>query len=108
MLRRTLLLLVGLTPALSAQALPRTTAERTNYTATSTSADVGVFLDSLELAGLPVTVTAMGTSAQGRPIYLVIASDPGVTSAAEAKASGKLVVYVQANIHAGEVEGKEA
>src|SRR5690348_760239 len=50
----------------------------------------------------------MGTSTLGKPIYLVIASDPPVTSAAEAAASGKTVVYVQANIHAGEVEGKEA
>jgi hypothetical protein len=108
MIRRALLLLIGVAPTLSSQALPKTTAERTNYTATSTSTDVGVFLDSLELAGLPLTVTEMGKSAQGRPIYLVIASDPGVTSAAEAAQSGKLVVYVQANIHAGEVEGKEA
>jgi hypothetical protein len=31
-----------------------------------------------------------------------------VTSAAEARRAGKLVVYLQGNIHAGEVEGKEA
>ena len=91
-----------------AQAYPRTTAERTNYTQTSTAADVGVFLDSLQMAGAPVAVGQMGTSTLGKPIYLVVASDPPVTSAAEAAASGKLVVYVQANIHAGEVEGKEA
>src|SRR5438094_1409058 len=50
----------------------------------------------------------MGTSALGKPIYFVIASDPTVTSPGEAAASGKLVVYLQANIHGGEVEGKEA
>src|SRR5204862_549155 len=44
----------------------------------------------------------------GRPILFVIAADPAVTSAAEAAASGKVVVYLQANIHGGEVEGKEA
>ena len=92
----------------AAQGLPKTTAERTNYQQTSTSADVGLFLDSLQLAGAPIAVGTMGTSTLGKPIYLVIASDPPVTSAAEAAASGKLVVYVQANIHAGEVEGKEA
>ncbi len=94
--------------SLAAQALPRTTAERSNYAATSTSAEVGAFLDSLELAGAPIAVSEMGTSALGRPIYLVIAADPAVTTGAEAAASGKLVVYLQANIHAGEVEGKEA
>jgi hypothetical protein len=92
----------------NAQALPRTTAERTNYAQTSTSADVGAFLDSLQMAGAPIAVGQMGMSTLGKPVYLVIASDPPVTSAAEAAASGKLVVYIQANIHAGEVEGKEA
>jgi hypothetical protein len=91
-----------------AQALPRTTAERTNYQASSTDADVGAFLDSLVQAGTPVALSDMGTSTLGHPIYLVIASDPAVATAGEAAASGKLVVYIQANIHAGEVEGKEA
>jgi Zinc carboxypeptidase len=90
------------------QPLPRTTAERTDYRETSTTADVAAFLDSLQLAGAPVTVSSMGTSALGKPILLVVASNPPVTAAAEAARSGKLVVYVQANIHAGEVEGKEA
>ena len=91
-----------------AQALPRTTAERTNYQATSTDADVGAFLDSLARAGAPIALSDMGTSTLGHPIYLVIASDPAIMTPGEAAASGKLVVYIQANIHAGEVEGKEA
>ncbi len=106
--RHLVLFLAVTASSLAAQALPRTTAERTNYAATSTSAEVGAFLDSLELAGAPIAVSEMGTSALGRPIYFVIAADPAVTSGAEAVASGKLVVYLQANIHAGEVEGKEA
>lgn len=99
--------LAGALP-LAAQALPRTVPERTGDARTSTTAEVGAFLDSLQMAGLPVTVTTMGTTAEGRPLYLVIASAPRVTSPAEARASGKLVVYLQANIHGGEVEGKEA
>ncbi|HYL20256.1 MAG TPA: M14 family metallopeptidase [Gemmatimonadales bacterium] len=103
-----LAVLVARAPGLAAQALPQTTPERTGYASTSTNAEVGAFLDSLELAGAPVAVSELGTSALGKPIYFVIASDPPVTSAAEAAAAGKLVVYVQANIHGGEVEGKEA
>src|SRR6266700_4076841 len=98
----------AIAPRLAAQALPHTTAERSDYAATSTNADVGTFLDSLALAGAPVAVSEMGTSALGKPIYFVIASDPTVTSPGEAAASGKVVVYLQANIHGGEVEGKEA
>jgi len=100
--------LACLAPAAAAQTWPRTAAERSNFDSTSTSAEVGAFLDSLQLAGAPLAVTEMGRTVQGRPLYLVIASDPAVTSPAEAAASGKLVVYLQGNIHAGEVEGKEA
>jgi murein tripeptide amidase MpaA len=101
-------LLVVTGPGLVAQALPQTTPERTGYTATSTNAEVAACLDSLEFASAPLTVSELGTTALGRPIDLAIAADPPVTSAAEAAAAGKLVVYLQANIHAGEVEGKEA
>jgi len=94
--------------ALSAQTLPQTVAERTNFDSTSSTAQVGLFLDSLQLAGAPISVSSMGRTTLGKPLYLVIASDPAVTSPAEAAASGRLVVYLQGNIHAGEVEGKEA
>ncbi len=105
---RTLIPLVALASPLRAQTWPRTVPERTGYDSTSTAAQVGAFLDSLERAGAPLAVSVMGRSAYGRPLYLVIASDPPVTSPAEAAASGRLVVYLQGNIHAGEVEGKEA
>src|SRR5437879_8669332 len=100
--------LAATAPRLAAQALPQTTAERTNYAATSTNADVGAFLDSLTLAGAPVAVSEMGTSALGKPIYFVIASDPTLTSPGEAAASGKVVVYLQANFHGRAGEGKGA
>ena len=106
--RLTALVFALAAPALTAQTLPRTTAERTNYTATSTTAEVGAFLDSLHLAGAPIAASEIGTTALGKPIYFVIASDPPVTSPGEADVAGKLVVYLQANIHGGEVEGKEA
>jgi len=95
-------------PELAAQTLPRTTAERSNYVSTSTNDEVGAFLDSLELAGGPIAGSELGRTALGKPIFFVVASDPPVTSPGEAAAAGKLVVYLQANIHAGEVEGKEA
>ncbi len=94
--------------SVGAQQLPLTTAERTDYQQTSTTADVSAFLDSLQEAGAPITVGTMGRTAEGRPLLFVIASDPRITSPREAARSGKLVVYLQANIHGGEVEGKEA
>lgn len=103
----TLALLAGAGPV-HAQALPQTTPERTGFQETSTTADVAVFLDSLQAMGAPIAVGEMGRTAGGKPMLLVIASDPQVTSPREAARSGKLVVYIQANIHGGEVEGKEA
>ncbi len=38
----------------------------------------------------------------------MIFADPPIAQPREARASGKAVVFVMANIHAGEVEGKEA
>lgn len=88
--------------------LPRTVPEGTDYRETSTTAQVAAFLEGLQATGAPMTISTMGTSAQGKPILFLIVSDPRITSPGEAARSGKLVVYVQANIHAGEVEGKEA
>ncbi|MCE2901798.1 MAG: M14 family zinc carboxypeptidase [Gemmatimonas sp.] len=96
------------TPAPAPAAQPRTRAERTNFTETSSHADVIAFVDSLRTLGAPITVTELATSPMGKSVPLVIASRPRVASPEEARRLGRPVVYVQANIHAGEVEGKEA
>ena len=88
--------------------LPTTRPERTNYAETSRYADVIAFLDSLKRLNAPLAFGSIGRTSEGREIPYVIASRPLVLSAAEARATGKLIVYVQGNIHAGEVEGKEA
>jgi hypothetical protein len=87
---------------------PRTRAERTGYAETSHYADVVAFLDSLRAAGAPIRLGTLGTSPQGRAIPYVVASRPAVSTPDEARRLGRPIVYVQANIHAGEVEGKEA
>ena len=50
----------------------------------------------------------MGKSQGGKDIPVAILARPTVRTPEEAKASGKPVIYIQGNIHAGEVEGKEA
>ncbi|HEY0970808.1 MAG TPA: M14 family metallopeptidase [Gemmatimonadales bacterium] len=88
--------------------LPLTRAERTGYAETSTYADVIAFLDSLQARGAAMHRLTMGRTSEGRDIPVVVASRPLVRSAAEARATGRPIVYVQGNIHGGEVEGKEA
>ena len=99
------LVLACLSPALAAQT---TRAERTGYRQTSSYADVLGLLDSLQTITHDLRVGTLGSSPEGRAVPYVIASRPMVSSPAEAHRSGKPVIYLQANIHAGEVEGKEA
>lgn len=87
---------------------PRTRAERSGYRETSTYADVQAFLRALRARGAPVALGTIGTTSQGRPIPYIIASRPRVETPAQARALHRPIVYVNANIHAGEVEGKEA
>ena len=98
--------------ALVLAALPlaaqQTRAERSAYKETSTHADVVAFVDSLQTRGAKIHVGVIGKTTQGRELPYVIASRPLVTTPLEAKRLGRPIVYVQGNIHAGEVEGKEA
>ena len=86
----------------------QTRAERSKFTETSTHADVVAFIDSLQLRGAKIHVGNIGRTVQGRDLPYIIASRPLVTTPAEAKRLGRPIVYVQGNIHSGEVEGKEA
>ena len=89
-------------------ALPRTRPEVTKGAETSRYADVIAFLDSLQKLGVPMYRTVLGTSGQGRTLPLVVLSRPLVKTPAEAHALHRPIVYVEANIHSNEVEGKEA
>jgi hypothetical protein len=87
---------------------PLTRAERSRFIETSSYDDVRRFIDSLRTLGAKMTVGSIGRTREGREIPYVIASRPVVATPAEARRLHRPVVYVQANIHAGEVEGKEA
>ena len=88
--------------------LARTRAERTSYAETSTYADVISFIDSLQLDNVPFIREELGRTTEGRVLPLLILSRPNVATPLEARTLRRPIVYVQGNIHAGEVEGKEA
>ena len=87
---------------------PLTRAERMNFTETSHYEDVVAFIDSLKLLGAKIATGSIGKTIEGRELPYVIASRPLITTPAGARAAGRPIAYIQANIHAGEVEGKEA
>ncbi len=88
--------------------LPQTRAERSDYTETSQYADVIAFLDSLQKLDAPIVVGSIGKTTEGRDIPYVIASRPLVRTPEEARRLRRPIAYIQGNIHAGEVEGKES
>jgi hypothetical protein len=94
--------------ALGAQEGPVTVAEASGFTATSRYADVMEFVTELQRSSPLVRVESMGTSTEGRSIPLLVLGDPVPRSPLDLRHDDRVVVYFQANIHAGEVEGKEA
>ena len=93
---------------IAAQAGPRTQAERTGFLETSSHASVQAFLDSLVRPGRPIAGGVMGKTTEGRDLPYVIVSRPLYRTPETARRSGRPIVFVQGNIHSGEVEGKEA
>ena len=86
----------------------RTRAEISNYEETSTYADVERIMSGLATTSPLVYRESFGKTEQGRDMPLMVISDPQVTTPDTARRLGRPLVFVQANIHAGEVEGKEA
>ena len=85
-----------------------TVAERSDWQATATHAEVIDLIEAIASRSEVVRLGELGPSVEGRAIPLMILADPPVASAEVARASGKLVAFAFGNIHAGEVCGKEA
>jgi len=83
-----------------------TTAEKTNYEKTSTYGEVMAFISGLESSPY-MRLETIATSIEGRKIPLMVIGNPLPQNLSEV-GDGRIVVYIQANIHAGEIEGKEA
>ena len=93
---------------------PQTRAERSSYRETSRYAEVTAFLDSLATGSRALEVHSFGYTQEGRSLPLVgwdpgLEAGPGADAALVARGGEDRVrVVVLANIHAGEVAGKEA
>ena len=85
-----------------------TVAEKSNFTATSRYQEVIDLISELQKLSPNLVVQDIGLTAEGRRIPMLILSNPPVHSPLAARNLNKTIVYIQANIHAGEVEGKEA
>ena len=95
-------------PRTAAQkAWPLTRPEATSFTETSRYSDVTSFMQAMAAASPQIHLTTYGYTFEGRPLPLAVIGAPGATPE-QVLATHKTRIYIQGNIHAGEVEGKEA
>ena len=85
-----------------------TVAEESGYRRTSTHREVIEFLARLAPRTDRMAVLSMGASGLGQDMPVAVLSASRAFTPQAARAAGLPVVLVIANIHAGEVEGKEA
>jgi len=102
------LFLAYIPSSLAAEKEPLTVAESSAFTATSRYADVLKFIHRLQEQSSLIRVETLCISTEGRKIPLLVIGNPPPTSPLELNSDNRAAVYIQANIHAGEVEGKEA
>ncbi len=86
----------------------QTVAEKSDYKSTSDYNDVMFFINRLKKSSHYIRTENIATSVEGREIPLLIIGNPLPKSPGDLAKDKRIVVYIQADIHAGEVEGKEA
>ncbi|HTP12438.1 MAG TPA: M14 family metallopeptidase, partial [Bacteroidota bacterium] len=101
-------LLLVCTTGLLSQSFPALVPESSNYRATSRYADVMQVVDYVARHYPNVSVEYFATSLEGKKLPLLIFSDRKIVSPDEAQRLGRPIALLLGNIHAGEVEGKEA
>lgn len=85
-----------------------TRAEFTDYRETTRYDEVMGYLETVVLASDQLHLTHFGYTTEGRALPLLVFGDVWDASPEEVGRTGKTRVFIQANIHAGEVCGKEA
>jgi hypothetical protein len=87
----------------------RTAPEKTSHEETTRYADVMRFVEAAARAAPSIIhVDTFGYTFEGRALPVAVVGRVADASPEAVRASGRTVVYVQGNIHAGEVEGKES
>lgn len=85
-----------------------TPAEKTGLTDSPNYDDTIAWLRKVCAATPLVKMVEVGRTAQGRVLYVVIASKEGTATPAALAANGKPTLLAQAGIHSGEIDGKDA
>lgn len=82
--------------------------ERSGGTSTPRYAETLAFLRRLAEASPELRLVSIGRSGEGRELWLAIAARGGAATPEAVRRLGKPILFVQAGIHAGEIDGKDA
>jgi len=86
-----------------------TPAETSHFKTTPNYVDTRAYLQRLaDAAPDTLKLTRFGVSPEGRDLMLVVAASGGEFTPEAARKSGKQILMLQAGIHSGEIEGKDA
>jgi hypothetical protein len=86
----------------------QTLAETTDYHKSWNYADTIAFAQKLDRASDKIIYQSFGKSGEGRDLPLLIVADGTIFTPEQAKKSGKAIILIQAGIHSGEIDGKDA
>jgi hypothetical protein len=93
-------------PAVPAEWL--THAEKTDYRETPNYEETLAYARRLDAASTWVSLREFGRSGEGRPLPLLVVAKGDAATPQAARRGGKAIVLIQACIHAGETDGKDA
>ena len=82
--------------------------ERDGMARTPSYDETVAWLERLAAAAPQLEMVSLGTSPEGRAIWMVIASREGAATPEALHAAGRPVLLAQAGIHSGEIDGKDA
>ncbi|MCP2605618.1 M14 family metallopeptidase [Candidatus Aminicenantes bacterium AC-335-O07] len=86
----------------------KTPVELSDFQRTSTYRELMEYIYKLKEMSNDMKILIIGNSYEGHPIPLVVLAKPVFQFPSLAKKTGKTTILINANIHGGEVEGKEA
>lgn len=85
-----------------------TPTEKSDFITTPDYAETMGWFKKLSDASPLLSMVSIGKSPEGRDIFMIIASSDKIVTSAALKNSPKPLLFVQAGIHSGEIDGKDA
>jgi hypothetical protein len=82
--------------------------ERSGFKATPTYEETVAYCKLLDSASSFIHYTSFGKTPRGKDLPMLVMDADGISDADQAQKAGKLIFLIQAGIHPGEIDGKDA